>query len=187
MLADRLLAVGEIRAVAVIGAGTMGRGIAQTAAVAGYDVVVADADQAALARGLASIHDTLAMLVEKGKIGAAERHAALARLTTSPSLAEGVSGADLVVEAVPESLELKSGIFRELDAAAPAGALLASNTSSLPIGKLAAATRRPDRVVGMHFFNPVPVMPLLEIVRADATSDETVGRAVECDALFDRV
>jgi len=113
--------VGEIRAVAVIGAGTMGRGIAQTAAVAGYDVVVADADQAALARGLASIHDTLAMLVEKGKIGAAERHAALARLTTSPSLAEGVSGADLVVEAVPESLELKSGIFRELDAPLPRG------------------------------------------------------------------
>jgi 3-hydroxybutyryl-CoA dehydrogenase len=171
--------MGEIRTIAVVGTGTMGRGIAQAAATAGYEVIVVDADAAALARGLTSIRDALASLVDKGKISGDERDQIAQRIGSRPTLAEGVREADLVVEAVPESLELKAAIFREIDAAAPATALLASNTSSLPITKLAAATGRPDKVLGMHFFNPVPVMALLEVVRAEATSDETVERAVE--------
>jgi 3-hydroxybutyryl-CoA dehydrogenase len=171
--------VGETRTIAVVGAGTMGRGIAQAAASAGFDVVVVDADPGALERGITSIHETLLKLVEKGKLTAAERDRTLASLGTAATLQEGARRADLVVEAVPESLDLKVKIFRAIDAAAPAEAVLASNTSSLPIGRLGEATRRPDRVVGMHFFNPVPVMPLLEVVRAERTSEETVRRAVD--------
>ena len=169
----------EIKTIAVIGAGTMGRGIAQAAAAAGYDVRLADADAAALTRGLAAVQGTLTTLVEKGKLDGAERDRIVARLTPAGTLAAAAGAAELVVEAAPESLELKIAIFRELDSAAPAGAILGSNTSSLPIGKLAAATKRPDRVVGMHFFNPVPVMALLEVVRAETTSDATVGAAVD--------
>jgi 3-hydroxybutyryl-CoA dehydrogenase len=168
----------DIETIAVIGAGTMGRGIAQTAATSGYRVVLVDAVPEALAAGLASISGILGTLVEKGKLGAAAREAALARIEGASTLAGGVQGAGLVIEAVPESLELKTKIFRELDAAAPDGAILATNTSSLPVGKLAAATRRPELVAGMHFFNPVPVMPLLEIVRAEATSQATIDAVV---------
>jgi 3-hydroxybutyryl-CoA dehydrogenase len=168
----------EIETIAVIGAGTMGRGIAQSAALAGYRVVLVDADAGALDRGIASIREMLATLVDKGKLEAAAKDAALALLTTASTLAEGARDAGLVVEAVPESLELKERVFRELDTAAPREAILASNTSSLPIAAIARATTRPAQVVGMHFFNPVPVMPLLEIVRAEATSEATLDAAL---------
>ena len=156
----------------------MGRGIAQNAAAAGYEVVVVDADPAALERGIASIRDALAMLVDKGKMNGAERNAVIARIATAATLSAGACDADLAIEAVPESLELKLRIFGELDDVAPDHAILASNTSSLPIAKLAAATRRPGLVVGMHFFNPVPVMALLEIVRTDGTSNGTIEAAL---------
>ena len=168
----------DIQTIAVIGAGTMGRGIAQAAATAGYKVVLVDADAAANDRGLASIRDGMDKLVEKKKLEAAQRDEALSRVTTAGTLAMGVMHADCVIEAVPELLELKVRIFRDLDRNAPPHAILATNTSSLPVGKLAAATRRPELVVGMHFFNPVPVMPLLEIVRAEKTSDGTIAAAV---------
>ena len=168
----------DIESIAVIGAGTMGRGIAQTAVAAGYRVVLVDADADALDRGIASIGDGLAKLVAKGRLETSQRDEALARLTTVGTLAMGVKNADCVIEAVPELLELKARIFRDLDRNAPAHAILATNTSSLPVGQLAAATGRPELVVGMHFFNPVPVMPLLEIVRAEKTSDATIAAAV---------
>jgi len=156
----------------------MGRGIAQTAASAGYRVVLVDADTGALDRGIASIRDMLATLVEKGKLETSARDAALARLSIAATLASGVKEAGLVIEAVPESLELKTRIFRELHQNAPPHAILATNTSSLPVGRIAGATGRPELVVGMHFFNPVPVMPLLELVRAEKTSDATIAAAV---------
>ena len=156
----------------------MGRGIAQAAATAGYKVVLVDADAAAIDRGLASIRDGMDKLVEKKQLEAARRDEAFSRVTTAGTLAMGVMRADCVIEAVPELLELKVRIFRDLDRNAPSHAILATNTSSLPVGKLAAATRRPELVVGMHFFNPVPVMPLLEIVRAEKTSDRTIAASV---------
>jgi len=156
----------------------MGRGIAQTAAASGCHVVLVDAVPEALTAGLASIGNILQTLVDKGKLPAAERDATLMRIEGAGTLAAGVENADCVIEAVPESLELKAKIFRELDAAAPAHAILATNTSSLPVGKIAAATRRPELVAGMHFFNPVPVMALVEIVRAEGTSQATVDAVV---------
>jgi 3-hydroxybutyryl-CoA dehydrogenase len=150
-----------IDTIAVIGAGTMGRGIAQLAATSGFSVRIVDADEEALSRGVAAIADMLGVLVEKKKLLPAERGAALRRLSPAASIEEGVADADLVVEAVPEEIDL------------------ASNTSSLSIGRIADATRRPSSCVGMHFFNPVPVMPLLEVVRGDATSEETVSVALE--------
>lgn len=169
----------DIETITVVGAGTMGQGIAQSAATAGYRVVLVDAQPEALEKGLAAIRDVLAVLVEKGKLKASERSAIHSLLSTAPSLASGVADAGLVIEAVPESIELKERVFRELDRAAPKDAILATNTSSLSITTIAAATDRPDRVLGMHFFNPVPVMPLLEIVRATRTSEATVATAVE--------
>ena len=168
----------DIETIAVIGAGTMGRGIAQTAATAGYRVVLVDADADALDRGILSIHGMLATLVEKGKMEAGKRDEAISRIAPAATLAEGAKTAGLVIEAVPELLELKTRIFRELDTAAPPHAILATNTSSLPVGKIASATRRPELVAGMHFFNPVPVMPLLEIVRAEGTSQATIDAVV---------
>jgi 3-hydroxybutyryl-CoA dehydrogenase len=167
-----------VRVIAVIGAGTMGNGIAQSAAAAGFEVALCDAVPAALERGMNAIRGSLDKLVEKGKLDAATRVAALARLRATGSMQDAAAASDLVVEAVPEDLALKSGIFAALDACAPAGAILATNTSSLPVGEIARATRRPECVVGMHFFNPVPLMPLLEIVRADATADATVQAAL---------
>jgi 3-hydroxybutyryl-CoA dehydrogenase len=171
--------VRAIEKITVIGAGTMGRGIAQAAATSGLSVRIVDADAEALARGTAAISAVLATLVEKGKLPAAERDAALARVTAAGSIGEGAADADLVVEAVPEDLELKRRLFREIDAAAPPHAILATNTSSLPVGKIASATRRPGACLGMHFFNPVPVMPLLEIVRAEQTVEPTVAAAID--------
>jgi 3-hydroxybutyryl-CoA dehydrogenase len=167
----------EITAVGVLGCGLMGSGIAQTAAVAGYRTVVRDTSHEALAKGRAAIERSLARLAEKGGVTPPDREAALSRLTFTTDLA-AVSDADIVIEAVTEDLELKNGLWRELDGRCPAPTVFASNTSSLTIGSMAAATGRPDRLVGLHFFNPVPLMPLVEVVRGVATSADTLDRAM---------
>ena len=164
--------------IAVVGAGTMGHGIAQVAAMSGATVALTDIDELALKRGRTAIEANLDKGVAKGKVDAELRNAALARVTTTTRLAEAVDGAAWVIEAVPESLELKRKILAAADAEADASTRLASNTSSLPIGELASATGRPDRVLGLHFFNPVHLMPLLEIVRGDATEQAVVDDAL---------
>ena len=165
--------------VAVIGTGTMGRGIAHVAAVAGYDVRLHDVSPELVRNALAKVRQDLDTGVAKGKVEPAVRDAALARLHAAERLEEAVGDADLVVEAIPEKLELKRELFSRLDALAPAAAVLATNTSSLPVAAIAEATSRPDRVLGMHFFNPVHLMPLLEVVRAVKTSQSVVDLAVE--------
>jgi 3-hydroxybutyryl-CoA dehydrogenase len=168
----------HVRRVGVLGAGTMGHGIAQVVAMAGLDVHLFDADPAQVVRGLERVQDTLDKGVERGKVAAEVRDAAMERLHHAASLPDAVGAADLVIEAVPERLPLKTEVFREADALAPAHAVLASNTSSLSIARIAAATGRPDRVVGLHFFNPVHIMKLLEVVRGQATSGDTVALAL---------
>jgi 3-hydroxybutyryl-CoA dehydrogenase len=168
----------SIRKVTVIGAGTMGNGIAQAAASSGFEVALFDAFPDSLERGLVAVRKSLQRLVEKGKIEPASREETLDRLCGVSSLEEAASGADLAIEAVPEDLDLKRRLFGDLDRIAPERAVLATNTSSLPVGTIAAATRRPGRVVGMHFFNPVPLMPLLEVIRAASTDDAVVEAAV---------
>jgi 3-hydroxybutyryl-CoA dehydrogenase len=168
----------ELKKITVIGAGTMGHGIAQVAAASGIDVVLNDVSSEAIQGGLAAIHANLAKGIEKGKVTAAQKVSLLQRLHSEPDLAAAVADADVVVEAVPETLELKQKIFSEVDALAGPQALLASNTSSLPVTRIAEATSHPDRVLGLHFFNPVHLMPLLEVVRGERTSDEAVSRAL---------
>ena len=162
----------EIQKVGVIGAGQMGRGIAQVAAESGLEVTLLDVDLKAAEKGKDTIGRSLAKLVEKGKIDGARRDAVLAQITPAGSY-DALASADLVVEAATEALELKTKIFVAADRAMRPGAILASNTSSISITELAAATRRPELVIGMHFMNPVPVMKLVELVRALQTSDET--------------
>jgi 3-hydroxybutyryl-CoA dehydrogenase len=157
----------------------MGRGIAQAAALAGFDAVLHDVAADALPKAAAAVAQSLDKGVEKGKTPREAADAAKERLSVEADLARAASAADLVIEAVFEDLPLKKELFARLDAAAPPSAILASNTSSLPIAQIAAATRRPDRVLGMHFFNPVPIMPLLEIVRTEATSEASVAAARE--------
>jgi 3-hydroxybutyryl-CoA dehydrogenase len=166
-----------VESIVVVGAGTMGSGIAQTAAVAGYRVAMTDAYPEALARGLAAIAKSVEKLAAKQTITEQQKKAALA-IQTGTEL-QPVRQADLVIEAATENPELKLKIFAELDRLAPARAVLASNTSSISITRLAGATKRPDKVIGMHFFNPVPLMRLLELVRALGTSDETAAAAIE--------
>jgi 3-hydroxybutyryl-CoA dehydrogenase len=162
----------SIGTIGVVGAGTMGNGIAQAFAVAGFAVTLTDVAPAALERGVKTVDGSLERLVKKDKMTAEARAAALARITTSTSL-DALAGVDLVVEAATENLPLKLDIFGRLDAVAKPGAIIASNTSSISITKLAAATKRPAQVIGMHFFNPVPVMQLVELIRGLQTSDET--------------
>ncbi len=162
----------SIRTIGVIGAGTMGHGIAQVAAQSGYDVLLVDVAPQALARGVSQIGKGLERLVSKGKLAAEERDQALSRLASHGELA-ALDRADLVVEAVVEKLEVKRSVFTELDRICPPHTILASNTSSISITKIAACTSRPDRVIGMHFMNPVPVMQLVEIIRGLATGQET--------------
>jgi 3-hydroxybutyryl-CoA dehydrogenase len=164
---------------AVLGAGTMGHGIAQSLAMAGIDTKLVDLDSAALERGLAAVRKNLDVGVEKKKVEPAARDAALARLAGSGDLEAAARGADLVIEAVPEKLDLKRSIFARLDAVAPAEALLATNTSSLSVTQIAAACARPGRVLGMHFFNPVHLMKLVEVVRAEQTTEEAARLALE--------
>ena len=163
--------------VGVLGAGLMGSGIAQVSAVAGYPVLVRDVDQKALDRGRQMIERSLAKFVEKGSLRGDQRDAALARLDFTTDLA-ALAQCDLVIEAVTEDLAIKNALWSELGSACPAATIFASNTSSLPIVAMAMATGRPDRFVGLHFFNPVPLMALVEVVRAVGTSSETVDRAM---------
>lgn len=163
---------------AVIGAGLMGSGIAQVSAQAGWDVVLRDVTDQALARGLGSVEASYEKFVAKGKLTAQAAEAALARITTTTEL-DAVADADIVVEAVFEKLEVKHEIFRALDKVVREDAVLASNTSAIPITKIAAVTERPERVVGVHFFSPVPMMQLCELVRGYKTSDETLASARE--------
>lgn len=162
----------EIRTIGVVGAGTMGHGIAQVSAASGYDVVLVDVAPQALERGITQIGKSLQKLESKGKLTAEERERTLARIRPESRL-DALQDADLVVEAVVERLEVKQGVLAELDRACPGHVILATNTSSISITRLAAATQRPDKVIGMHFMNPVPLMQLVEIIRGLATSQET--------------
>ena len=174
----------RIATVAVVGAGTMGHGIAQVAAQAGCAVRLADAVPGAAARGLARVRGNLDGAVERGKATPAERDAVLARIAVSEAVEDAARGADLVIEAVPENLDLKRSLFARLDAAAPPGALLATNTSSLPVTAIAAATRRPARVLGLHFFNPVHLMKLVEVVTHAGTAPGSTEAAVAAARQF---
>jgi 3-hydroxybutyryl-CoA dehydrogenase len=166
----------NLSTIGVIGAGTMGNGIAQICAAAGLSVIMVDVSDAALARGMGAIGGSLDRLVKKDKLKPAERDAVLARVRTATDYAP-LSAADLVIEAATENLEIKRGILQRADALLRADAVLATNTSSISITTLAAATAHPERFIGMHFFNPVPVMPLVELIRGLLTSDSTQARA----------
>jgi len=162
----------EIQKIGVVGAGTMGHGIAQVAAGSGFDVTLVDVSKEALDKGLAKIEKGFGKLVAKERMSAEERDAALARLRPSGELAD-LAGVDLAVEAVVERLDIKQKVLTELDGILPQGTILATNTSSISITKLAAVTSRPEQVIGMHFMNPVPLMKLVEVIRGLATSQET--------------
>ena len=165
--------------VAVVGAGQMGNGIAHVFAQSGYDVTMIDVSADALKRGTDTIAGNLDRQIKKGTIQQADKDAILGRVQTATSSAEGVKGASLVIEAATENRDLKFKIFRDLDAAADANAILATNTSSISITEIAAVTKRPEKVIGMHFMNPVPVMQLVEVSRGLATSDETTTKTLE--------
>ena len=166
-----------IESIGVVGAGTMGNGIAQAFAVGGHAVTMTDIGQPQVDRGLKTIDGSLERLVKKEKMSAADKAAALGRIRTATDVA-ALKDCDLLIEAATENLELKLKLFAQIEGVAKPGAILATNTSSISVTRLAAATKRPDRVIGMHFFNPVPVMQLVELIRGLATSDETYA-AVE--------
>ncbi|PYP10234.1 MAG: 3-hydroxybutyryl-CoA dehydrogenase [Gemmatimonadetes bacterium] len=165
----------DITRVGVLGCGLMGSGIAQVAASVGYDTIVRDVSQEVLDRGRAGIEKSLAKFVEKGKLQPADRDATLKRLTFTTTVRD-LKQSDIVIEAITEDLALKNALFKELDGLCGPGTIFASNTSSLTIAELAAATKRADRFAGLHFFNPVPLMPLVEVVRTVTTSDQTFKR-----------
>ncbi|RYG71562.1 3-hydroxybutyryl-CoA dehydrogenase [Lentibacillus lipolyticus] len=166
-----------IQTVMVIGAGQMGAGIAQVCAQSGYNVFLHDANRQALDKGMEGIRKQLTKAVEKSRIKEHEKQDTLDRLTPATEI-EDVSKCDMAIEAIVENMDVKTNVFRQLDANAPAHAILATNTSSLPITEIAATTNRPDQVIGMHFMNPVPVMKLVEVIRGLQTSDAT-HQAVE--------
>ena len=168
-----------IRQISVIGTGTMGRGIAYLAALAGYETVICDVDSGVLATAKASIEETFRKGVEKGKVPSAAASEALARVQLVPELEPAVREADLIIEAVPENFDLKKDLFAQADLFCPEETIMASNTSSLSITRLASNVERRERFVGLHFFNPPHVMKLIEIVRGERTSDETVATARE--------
>ena len=173
--------------VAVIGAGTMGNGIAHTFAQFDYKVQLIDVSQAALDRGLATIEKNLDRMLAKERITEEEKAKTLANITTYTSLEEGVEYASLVVEAATENLDLKLKIFRDLDKFCPEDTILASNTSSISITEIAAATSRPEMVIGMHFMNPVPIMKLVEIIKGYNTSNETYSTVEEISKKLNKV
>jgi 3-hydroxybutyryl-CoA dehydrogenase len=175
-----------IETVGVVGAGTMGHGIAQVAAQSGYRVTLVDVMPEALERGVAAIEKSLGKLADKGRITGEERDAARQRIATAGALGE-LAGADLVVEAVVERFEVKAKVLAELDRACPPETILATNTSSISITRLAAATGRPDRVIGMHFMNPVPLMKLVEVIRGLATSQQTYDAVETAARRMDKV
>ena len=166
----------DVKQVGVLGCGLMGSGIAQVAAMAGYDTTVRDVSQAIWDKARGGIEKSLAKFVEKGKLAAPDRDAALKRLRFTTNTAD-LKSCDIVIEAVTEDLDLKNGLWKELDGLCGPATIFASNTSSLTIAAMAAATKRADRFVGLHFFNPVPLMTLVEVVRTVTTSEETFGRA----------
>jgi 3-hydroxybutyryl-CoA dehydrogenase len=164
-----------MRNIAVIGAGTMGNGIAHTAAAAGLSVILVDVSEEFVQRGMATISANLQRGVDKGRTSVAQKQEILGRIRTTTKM-EDVRGADMVIEAIVENLSAKTSLFAELDRLTSPECILASNTSSISITRIAAATKRADKVIGMHFMNPVPVMVLVEVIRGIATSDETYRR-----------
>lgn len=166
-----------IKTIGMVGAGQMGSGIAQVAAQTGYNVILHDIKEELIAKGKGTIEKNLGRLVEKSKITDAQKQETLGRIRTTTDLA-AMKEAQLVVEAATENVEIKLGIFKTLDEKTPSGTILASNTSSISITQLAGATRRPQKVIGMHFMNPVPLMKLVEIIRGRQTSDETYQEVV---------
>lgn len=170
----------DVRTIGVVGCGLMGSGIAEVAAKSGFQVLVREQNESFLKKGLGRIEQSLARAVSKGKLSAEEKMTVQAKIAGGIGLDEALATCDLVIEAITEDIELKREIFRALDTICPASTILASNTSSISVIELAAVTRRPTQVLGMHFFNPVPVMPLLELVRTVQTDEATldIGRAV---------
>jgi 3-hydroxybutyryl-CoA dehydrogenase len=164
--------------IVVIGAGTMGNGIAHTAAASGFDVTLIDVAETFLERGMATISSNLQRGVDKGKMTADEKQQILGRIKVTSDV-NAAANADIVIEAIIENVAAKTELFAKLDSITGADCILASNTSSISITKIAAATKRPDKVIGMHFMNPVPVMTLVEVIRGIATSDETYARVAE--------
>lgn len=174
-----------IQIIGVVGAGTMGNGIAQVAARAGYKVILRDVKEEFLERGMAAVSKSLQRDVDKERLSAEEKSAIIGRIQTATEMG-ALKDADLVVEAVTEDVNVKTDVFRELDQLTRPEAILASNTSSISITKLGAATRRPGKVIGMHFMNPVPVMKLIEIIRGIATTDETYRAVHELTLKLDK-
>lgn len=172
--------------IGVIGAGTMGNGIAQTAAGAGFNVVMCDVDQAFVERGLQNIGKSLDRFVKKETMTAEQKDEVLGRIKTTTSL-DDLKDCSLIVEAATENFDIKKQIFEKLDQITSADAILSSNTSSISITKIAAVTKRPDKVIGMHFFNPVPLMKLVEVIRGIATSDETYAKVKELSEKLGKV
>ncbi|MFZ2285270.1 MAG: 3-hydroxybutyryl-CoA dehydrogenase [Lutibacter sp.] len=173
--------------IAVIGAGTMGNGIAHVFAQNNYNVNLIDVSQEALDRGLATIGKNLDRLVDKGTIPAEIKTQTLANITTFTLISDGVKNVDLVVEAATENVDLKLKIFKQIDEEAPENAILASNTSSISITKIASVTKRPEKVIGMHFMNPVPIMKLVEIIRGYNTSDEVTKTIMELSGKLQKI
>ena len=176
----------SMKSVAVIGAGTMGNGIAQTFASKGAEVALVDVNGEALEKGVAAITKSLARFVKKEKLSQAGADEILGRIQPSTSLADA-GDAPLVVEAIVERADIKKAVFSELDELMPEGSILSSNTSSISITEIAAATKRPDKVIGMHFMNPVPLMSLVEVIRGQETSDETTRTVMECSESIGKV
>jgi len=168
-----------MRKIAVIGAGTMGNGIAHTFAQSGYEVSLIDVSADSLERGINTIEKNLDRMLKREKISQADKQTTLDKITTYTSMNDGVSGVDLVVEAATENMDIKLKIFSQLDEVCGENVILASNTSSISITKIASVTNRPDKVIGMHFMNPVPVMKLVEIIRGYATSDDVTDQIMQ--------
>lgn len=173
--------------ITVIGAGTMGNGIAHTFAQSGFKVNLADISQAALEKGLKTITTNLDRIIAKGNLTEAQKQETLANITTFTSVAEAVKNADLIVEAATENLDLKLKIFQEMDENAPEHCILSTNTSSISITKIASATQRPEKVIGMHFMNPVPIMKLVEIIKGYSTSSETFDAVFQMSKTLGKV
>ncbi|AUP77731.1 3-hydroxybutyryl-CoA dehydrogenase [Flavivirga eckloniae] len=173
--------------IAVIGAGTMGNGIAHTFAQSGFKVQLIDISEASLKKGLETISKNLDRMVAKEKISEADKTNTLSNITTFTSIPEGVASADLVVEAATENVDLKLNIFKQLDEACSKDTILATNTSSISITQIAAVTSRPDKVIGMHFMNPVPIMKLVEIIRGYNTSDDVTKRIMDMSKTLGKV
>ncbi|MDE5429992.1 3-hydroxybutyryl-CoA dehydrogenase [Elizabethkingia meningoseptica] len=173
--------------IVVIGAGTMGNGIAHTFAQTGFKVNLVDVSQEALDRGVKTITTNLDRIIAKGNLTEDEKAQTLANITTFTALEDAVKGADLIVEAATENIDLKLKIFQQMDAAAPADCILATNTSSISITKIASVTSRPEKVIGMHFMNPVPIMKLVEIIKGYSTSKETFDAIYEMSKVLGKV